>query len=77
MRMTTSACQKWPRTRFHERFRASVPRRFSTMSAGSLTDRNTRKMIPGMMSRMNPTPTTIPTRTATRSTLPKRLRPHR
>ena len=75
--MTPSTCQKFSFARFQERFIASVPRRFSITTAGMLTDNNVRKMMPGMISKMNPTATVMPTRNATSSTLPNRLSPHR
>ena len=75
--MTPSTCQKWPLARSHERFMASVPRRFSITRAGMLTEKSVRKMIPGMISRTNPIATVMPTRKATSRTLPNRLRPQR
>ncbi len=75
--ITPTACQKCPFTRFHERLIASVPRRFSTISAGTATHKKTRKMRPGMTSRMKPPRTASPTSTETRITLPSRLKPYR
>ncbi len=40
-----NACQKWPFTRFQERLIASVPRRFSTTSAGIATANITARKI--------------------------------
>jgi hypothetical protein len=54
-----------------------VPRRPSTISAGIEADRNTRKMIPGMISAMNPAATINPTSNEMRITLQSRRNPKR
>src|SRR5919204_2293860 len=45
---------EYPRTRFHDRDSASVPRRPSTTSVGTETENRTAKMTPGMTNRMSP-----------------------
>ena len=40
-KMTPNACQKCPFTRFQERLIAARPRRFSTISTGTDTERST------------------------------------
>ncbi len=55
---------------------ASVPLRFSTTSAGMLTENMTAKMMPGMISRISPPMTARPTRIEISSTLPNRAKPH-
>ena len=59
-KITPSVCHQFPLTSRHERFIESTAPRRSTMNAATDTDKNTRKMMPGMISRMNPTPTIRP-----------------
>ena len=75
--ITPTACQKCPFTRFHDRLIAARPRRFSTISTGTETDRKIKKMSPGITKRMSPPATARPTRRDTRMTLPSRLKPKR
>ena len=62
--ITPNVCHQAPSTSFHERDIDSVTPLRSMMNAGTAIDRNTAKMMPGMNSRRNPTPTTSAIRSA-------------
>ena len=70
-------CHQEPRTRFQDRDIESPTPLRSTMNAGMAIDRNTGQIMPGMMSKMQPTNTTTAIRSASPISPPSRENAYR